>query len=169
LNAASASDEEASFDPGESWSFSWNAPTEFAGVSFGAYSQIGGMTLHNDQFSIQSDDWISLMITPGSAEVAFDMSTGTFTFDNVGTDDFSATDLGGAVPVAIGSLITINFTDLDPGGTEGVAHIASLSFNITGVPEPSAFLFGGLLCGVIGAARLRRRLAARLFTQKSAV
>jgi hypothetical protein len=166
VNAA-GSDTPGSFDPGESWSFSWDVPTEFAGIGFGAYNaDVGDM--HDDQFSVRSDDWISLLITPGSSEVMFDMSTGTFTFDNVGIDDdFSAADLGGAVPVDVGTLITISFTDLDPGGTAGIAHIASLSFNITGIPEPSAFLFGGLVGVVVGSVLAGRRLACKASLPKS--
>jgi hypothetical protein len=34
------------------------------------------------------------------------------------------------------------------------------SFMVTGVPEPSAFLFGGLVCGVIGLAAMGRRFAS---------
>lgn len=137
INAAATSGESSSdFDNGESWSFSWNVPTEFAGISFGGY-----LNDSDEEFTVSSSEWTSLTPSTGTG-VSF--AAGTFTFaNNVSGDSFDASSLGGPVSLSMGSAMTISFAS---GG--GTATVTSLSFNI--VPEASAFLFGTMICGVIG-------------------
>lgn len=162
IDSTIAGDSADEFDPGESWSFSWNTTTQFAGISFADYATSGGGQAADEEFRVSSTDWIGRLITPGSVDVVFDMATGTFIFDNDDPDDtFTAADLGGVISLAANAVVTIAIfdTNLTGGDDDGSASIASMSFNIVVVPEPSAFLFGGAVSGVLGCAVFARRWA----------
>jgi hypothetical protein len=168
IDSSVSGDASDSFDPTESWSFSWNVASEFIGIDFDSYSTSGN---DGDQFSISSPDWIGRSITTGTG-VTYTSGTGTFVFDNaaVTNDDFTAANLGGAVATASGAVITISFADINAasGFDDGASEITDISFNLVVVPEPSAFLFGGLVCGVIGLGAAWRRVVGKTARPKTA-
>lgn len=129
------------FETGESWSFSWDVSTEFAGIDL-VLLNLG------DELTIRSDAWIGLTRST-SGDVTFASSTGTYSFvdddNDADSDFFNATSLGGAIPLPAGAEITLAFSS-----TTGAVQMEGLSFNLVAVPEPSALLYGGLICGVVG-------------------
>jgi hypothetical protein len=138
------------FDNGESWIFSWSQNSQFVGIDLGGYS-----TLAEDfAFSVQSPELVGLVITPGSANVAFNSGTGTFTFDS-GTlsDIFTATDLYGSGPIpVIANTRTIKFSFSAAGEN---AFVQGMSFNLL-IPEPSSAV-AMTLSGVLLLLAQRRR------------
>ena len=158
INAPGSGDIADSFDGGEGWSFKWDQNSQFAGIDFGNYST----TTENLAFSIQCSAWIGLGITPGSANVVFNGLLGTFNFkDGTASDIFTVTDLygGGVVPtIPAGTDLMISYA---PAGADN-ALIQGISFNLTTVPEPSAFAL--LALGLVLASRTSRRSNHRSVT-----
>lgn len=144
---------------GESFSFVWDMNTEFAGISMRPNFDDGDD--FTERFTVSSPAWSSLSITPGDAEVSFSSGTFTFTPQHAGGPGealqvYTAADLGGVVPLAAGQSITIGFnsTLTETGITDG-AGLRSISFNV--VPEVSSFLFGCVVCCVLGLGYGRRQ------------
>lgn len=161
------------FNVGESGSFSWNVPTEFAGVTFRPNFQLDGVA---EMMTISSPDWAGH--TPGALGPNVSFVGGTFTFASDGTgtvggdgsdfQSFDASDLGGVVPLPAGSTLTITKIGVDlpgDGSTGGSGELINggalhnMSFNV--VPEVSSFLFGSVVCSVLGLYSCRRNAAAR--------
>jgi hypothetical protein len=146
INAA-GSDRADRFDDGEQWTFDWNIDTFFQGVNLGDFSTA------TETFSIQSDDWIDLSISPGSSEITFDATTGKLMFAaGDSSDDFTLDDLtgGSLLPVSAGTDIAISFSDT--GGQN-----ASLQSITVANPEPGTLVLGSLAATVLLAFRSRRR------------
>jgi hypothetical protein len=61
-----------------------------------------------------------------------------------------------AVNVPVGAYIALRWHDGNFGGSDHGLSIDNLM--ITAIPEPSAFLFGGVICGVVGMGLACRRL-----------
>jgi len=119
------------------------------------------------------------IITDGTVDIiGRGLSIGSDAFNNVGTEGVTwfyslnsgspvsvflgETELGGpvssgtdvgntfsSIPVSLGDILEVGFTVNVNGGGDGV-EISSLSVDFAAVPEPSAFLFASLVCGVIG-------------------
>jgi hypothetical protein len=96
----------------------------------------------------------------------FSFSTDGSSFTSVGTLDFTSPEARDAQPrlwqatpratslaasVAAGGQLYLRWTGEDVSGSGSRDEFAVDNIAITAVPEPSAFLFGGLLCSVLGA------------------
>ena len=64
------------------------------------------------------------------------------------------------VNLPAGYYLGLRWHDTNVAGEDAALAIddLSLSFTIASVPEPSAFLFGGLISGIVGVSYLRKRL-----------
>ncbi|TWU25817.1 hypothetical protein [Bythopirellula polymerisocia] len=67
-----------------------------------------------------------------------------------------------STPLASGQSILFGWGIANGAGSGSNAHIGVDNLTVTAVPEPSAFLFGGLICGVLGANQLRKRMANKV-------
>ena len=69
-----------------------------------------------------------------------------------------------AIPqsIANGASLNIRWNIYDSGGGGSRDELAIDNLGVAAIPEPSAFLFGGLVCGVIGLGIGGRRLIAKL-------
>lgn len=123
-----------SWSDGESWTFSWNAPTTFGGINFNSLT--GG-----DAFTLRSDSFIGLGAIATGSGVNYDSVAGSFTFTNVSSDNFGLAAIGGApLGVALNDAITISYS-----GTSS-ADLSSFTFTAA-VPEPSSVaLLGSVAC-----------------------
>jgi hypothetical protein len=63
-----------------------------------------------------------------------------------------------AVDVPAGSFIALRWHDSNFSGADHGLAIDDLAISVIAIPEPSALLFGGLVCGVVGLKYARRRL-----------
>lgn len=78
--------------------------------------------------------------------------------DFVGGVD-SGTDVGVSfdnIPVVAGDLLSVGFTVTVNGSSDGV-EVSELTATIAAIPEPSSFLFGGVIAGGVGGVLLSRR------------
>lgn len=66
------------------------------------------------------------------------------------------------VNLPAGHYLGLRWHDADVAGNDAALAIddLSLSFTVASVPEPSAVLFGGVVCGLLGVNYLRKRLYA---------
>lgn len=160
-NLNTSADAASEFDGGESWAFTWDVVRyQFVGVDLGAYTGDGSTATtgqEDRQFFIQSGVWIGLVFTPGTG-VAFNSSTGRFTFDaDVVNDKFTSAALWGNlgyVPTNDpGTSITFGYSGTS--GSTPSAFIQEMSYNLL-VPEPST----GVLFGLAVLSIWRRRRAA---------
>ena len=85
-----------------------------------------------------------------ATDISFDLTS----LDGVSTAAFRVLGFNSA-DSGSGSL----FTMLDSGDYVGEADLAVWGVSV--IPEPSSFLFGGLVCGVVGLAAAKRRLAGK--------
>jgi hypothetical protein len=135
------------FDPTEFWTFEWDQGSEFAHIDFGLYSTAG----EQNGFTVQSAAFVGQSITPGSANVTFNSTTGTFTFANgTASDVFNTAALYGAGPIPripTGTDVTIAYN----AGVGEQAIIEQIGFNI---PEPSSAIL--LAAGACMLIRRRR-------------
>ena len=131
-NSLGSGDSPSRFDNNEGWGFRWDVDTSFQFIDLSLFTTAGG-----EVFTIQSNDWIGLGITPGSGAVSFDNATGTFTLsDKDASDQFSLNDLssGASLNVNAGTEVLIAYAD---DGT-GNGSFSELRFSTTAVPEPSS-------------------------------
>jgi hypothetical protein len=91
-------------------------------------------------------DALALLVGPGGP-VAIEYSLTTATAGPLG---FSGADILGPGPVVVHAAAAIGLALTD--------DLDALDADPRGIPEPSAFLFGGLVCGVIGLAWASRRI-----------
>lgn len=170
---------------GQNWELTW--PSVATDGSLNEFQAVAGNlmrvqdwggdgTLTSDNINIASSGTIDI--------IGVGLSIGGDSFNTVGTEGItwfytlngnttdiflgetqlggpvaSGTDVGNTfagVPVSIGDVLNVGFTVNVNGGGDGV-EISSLSVDFTPIPEPSAFLFGTLICGVLGWTSARKR------------
>jgi hypothetical protein len=66
-----------------------------------------------------------------------------------------------AVTVPVGSYIALRWHDGNFTGADHGVGIDDLMISVTAIPEPSAVLFGALVCGIIGLEFARRKLTKK--------
>ncbi|HID23411.1 MAG TPA: PEP-CTERM sorting domain-containing protein [Planctomycetaceae bacterium] len=145
------------FDVDENWTFSWDVPTYFDGIDM-----VGVDT--DEYFIVQSDDWRNMSLTPGSSNVSFDASTGTFKLYGAEIyDKFDLFDLSGnaLLPVNAGSDVVISFGTTAEGKS---GSIQTMSW--TAVPEPSSLALCALALAALGLYARRQRATMQGATTK---
>ena len=136
------------FGLGESWAFEFDGDVFLTGVN------LTGLNSAN-HWTLSSTDWVGLTIPTGSANVSFDSSTGTITLDGSETvDDFTLFELTGANdPLALPILASTDVLIASDVG-DATSNIESLTFHApTAVPEPSSWIFLGLVACCVGSYR----------------
>ena len=119
------------FDNAESWSFRWDTNTTFDAIDFSSFSTA------TETFTLQSSAFQGIALTPGDSDIAFDSSTGTFTFSSGdSTDNFNLNDLSGGVQLNVSASVALTLSF--QGAAADFGRLQSFSF--TAVPEPSACL-----------------------------
>ncbi len=155
LGISSDSGNNAAFDDGEFWTFSFDKNVSFQGIDFVAFSET------TETFTVQSAAFAGLTIDPGDSNITF--SGDTFTFESADTsDDFNVDDIfgGDIVEIASGTGITIAFQST----ATDFAQVGSLTFAAASVPEPAHLSLAAF--GVLGWMYKRRR--KKLIKEKAA-
>ena len=131
INATGGGDAADAFDNAESWSFRWDTNTTFDAIDFSSFSTA------TETFTLQSSAFQGIALTPGDSDIAFDSSTGTFTFSSGdSTDNFNLNDLSGGVQLNVSASVALTLSF--QGAAADFGRLQSFSF--TAVPEPSACL-----------------------------
>ncbi len=132
INAFGSGDDTDAIDAG-------TGSSEFATFSFSASQPVSFVfiSIDFDRFTSGGNDEGSLVFSGGST-INFDSSSAT--------NPLSVNEV-----FASGQVITLSHV---AGNGFGIEQI---TIDITAVPEPSAFLFGGLICGVLGLNYSRQR------------
>jgi len=140
INSSGSSDSSSRFDNQEAWTFDWSTDSEFTFIDLAFFTSSATET-----FQLQSDDWKGLTLTPGSASVSFNSSSGTFTLSDKGNlDEFNLNDLSGGVTLAVaaGTDITISYSNDGSNSSNTNASFTEMQFNL--IPEPSVLSLLGL-------------------------
>jgi hypothetical protein len=87
----------------------------------------------------------------GITDMSFDLSS----LDGITNADFRLLGFNSAAP---GSTSLYTIVDTPDYASSGESNVV-INGVIAAIPEPSSFLFGGLVCGVIGLGAVKRRLA----------